>query len=1354
MVRHSIRHTQQTTPGVAVPPRHLFGPVSGEFSSLYLTAARRRGDCLAFGPEAGAEVDLAVGPADSWDAVLARLPSDWRPEFVALWLPYAAVPAGLWASPVPLVGLAADYNLLWHQYVHHQLPCCDLVLTDAPGVEALGRAGISHARAANLYGLGKPFLDEPAEWPTRDIDVLFVGNLSPAVQRQRLPWLARLSRLAERWKVCIAQGVHGEEYRALLRRSRVVFNRSARGECNQRAFEAAAGGALLFQEVENREVGQFFRAGEECVCYSDSDLERLLEHALLHEEERAAIAARGRERALREGGYDALWTKALETVQSEWPLCRERAERRLKSGPMPGLASRVWARLSGAPSAQDPALEADLRADADSFPFDAGRHRALGLTAHGPAEALARYRRAFACDPLDSLAGLGLAEALLAAGQATPAADAARSALAALERSQASAASGLDGPPHPGGFEALRVEWEAAVWRHAGDAAAEAGAKRSLLRSRLHSLLADLTGDLSHFHEAVLARPDLPTARAALGCALARAGRLAEALPHLRLAVEAQPFDAPAARALYQVLSDIGDRAGARQLARRRRLLHRSAPGSVPAEPWFEGAPPAGEELASVVVLCCNELDATRACLESVLRHTRAPYELVPVDNGSTDGTPEYLAEVQRRPGPVRVAVIRNAENRGFPRGANQGIAASRGAYVVLVNNDCAVTPGWLDGLVGWAVAEGQPVGLVGPVSNYAPAPQHVPAGYRDLSGLDAFATAHRAQHAGKALQVERLTGFCLLVRRDVLAKVGALDEGYGPGFFEDDDLCVRAREAGFRLLLAQDVYVHHEGSRTFKSQHIDTAAALRENFERFRGKWGEARAAGYHLPAAAAAAPAVPAVPAAPAAPSANGQAANGQHRPRVSLTMIVRNEEGNLPDCLRGLDQLFDEIVVVDTGSTDGTKAVAESLGAKVFDFPWVDDFAAARNAALDRATGEWAFWLDADDRLDAENREKLKALFAALPDGNAAYVLKCRCVPHGPGGSAMVVDHVRLFRRDPAVRWEHRVHEQVLMPVRRAGHPVHFTDVRIDHVGYADPALRGRKLERDLRLLRLELAERPDDPFTLFNAGSVSNELGKPADAIPALRRSLELSHPSDSIVRKLYAMIAQCHRRLGQAPEALAACKEGRRHYPEDAELLFVEALARQETGDPDGAEGCLRRLIGGGEGEHFASVDAGLRGFKARYHLGALLSARGRGAEAEAQWRSALAEEPGYWPARLGLAELYLGAGDWGALGREVAELGAAMPVEAAVLTARSHLARKEFAAARWGLAEVIEAHPRELMPRVILTHVLLQEGQDWAAAERALRDVLALDPAHPEARKNLAVLHRQHGVPVGGPPAG
>ena len=312
---------------------------------------------------------------------------------------------------------------------------------------------------------------------------------------------------------------------------------------------------------------------------------------------------------------------------------------------------------------------------------------------------------------------------------------------------------------------------------------------------------------------------------------------------------------------------------------------------------------------------------------------------------------------------------------------------------------------------------------------------------------------------------------------------------------------------------------------------------------------------------------------------PASRGEPApTGQ---RVSLCMIVKNEAANLPACLHSAADLVDELIVVDTGSTDITKELAKECGARVYDFKWVDDFAAARNESLRYATGDWIFWLDGDDRLDEENREKLRKLFASLRDENVAYAMKCRCLPERQTGTATLVDHIRLFRNSRDIRWRYRVHEQILPAVRGAGGSVRTTDIVIEHTGYIDGALRRKKQQRDMRLLELDRAEHPDDPFILFNLGWSYEELRRPLEALPLLRRSLKLSHPADSIVRKLYTLIMECHRQLGQRNEALAACQEGRGYYPDDAQLLFQEGILRRDLGDlpvPKRAGcGCSRRL---------------------------------------------------------------------------------------------------------------------------------------------------------------------------------
>ena len=124
-----------------------------------------------------------------------------------------------------------------------------------------------------MFGCERSFLQQPLDNGPRDINVLFVGSVHAAVQRKHLSWIRRLAQFAERWQVRICQGVFGKDYRQLLTRSRIVFNRSIRSEANKRAFEATAAGALLFQESENQEVSAYFRDRQECAYYTDRNLE-------------------------------------------------------------------------------------------------------------------------------------------------------------------------------------------------------------------------------------------------------------------------------------------------------------------------------------------------------------------------------------------------------------------------------------------------------------------------------------------------------------------------------------------------------------------------------------------------------------------------------------------------------------------------------------------------------------------------------------------------------------------------------------------------------------------------------------------------------------------------------------------------------------------------------------------------------------------------------------------------------------------------------------------------------------------------------------------------------------------------
>jgi GT2 family glycosyltransferase len=284
--------------------------------------------------------------------------------------------------------------------------------------------------------------------------------------------------------------------------------------------------------------------------------------------------------------------------------------------------------------------------------------------------------------------------------------------------------------------------------------------------------------------------------------------------------------------------------------------------------------------LTSIIIPCWNQLDFTRLCVRAVMRHTRWPWELIVINNGSTDRTADYLAGLQDA-SPVPVTVIANSINRGFPAAINQGLQEARGEYLVLLNSDVVVTDGWLEQLVALTCVRPESpqvepllarcpppfapplqggercaplcgrdgtarVGLAGPMSNYAAPPQLVAdVPYHDMEEMDVFARNWRDQHRGKWFTVSKLSGFCLLMKRAVYEKIGGLDERFGLGFFDDDDLAERARRAGFGLAVAHDLFVHHFGSRTFVCNGVDAEGLLDENARRFADKWGLAEAHG-----------------------------------------------------------------------------------------------------------------------------------------------------------------------------------------------------------------------------------------------------------------------------------------------------------------------------------------------------------------------------------------------------------------------------------------------------------------------------------------------------------------------------
>ncbi|MGM0951069.1 MAG: glycosyltransferase [Bacillota bacterium] len=235
----------------------------------------------------------------------------------------------------------------------------------------------------------------------------------------------------------------------------------------------------------------------------------------------------------------------------------------------------------------------------------------------------------------------------------------------------------------------------------------------------------------------------------------------------------------------------------------------------------------------SIIVLTYNQLALTKQCLESIWKHTNNDcIEVIVVDNGSHDGTRDYLKQISS------IKTIFNKTNKGFAKACNQGFRAASDDNILFLNNDTVVTSEWLGPMIKLLYQDDK-IGMVGPVSNYVSGPQQVPVDYTNVEGIEDFSRLHCLQQRGKSYAVLRLVGFCLLVKKKVLDEVGGFDERFEGGSFEDDDLSLRVLQAGYQLKIALDSFVHHHGHATFTGNpDLSISQLYEENRHRFIDKW------------------------------------------------------------------------------------------------------------------------------------------------------------------------------------------------------------------------------------------------------------------------------------------------------------------------------------------------------------------------------------------------------------------------------------------------------------------------------------------------------------------------------------
>lgn len=251
---------------------------------------------------------------------------------------------------------------------------------------------------------------------------------------------------------------------------------------------------------------------------------------------------------------------------------------------------------------------------------------------------------------------------------------------------------------------------------------------------------------------------------------------------------------------------------------------------------------------------------------------------------------------------------------------------------------------------------------------------------------------------------------------------------------------------------------------------------------------------------------------------------------KPRISLSMIVKNEEKMLADCLNSVSGIVDEIVIVDTGSTDKTQEISESFGAKVYHFNWNNNFSDARNYSLSKCSGDWILYLDADERLVLPHKDYLIELLSNAQDSIGAFLCTIES-PHRKDDSSVEMHRAlypRLFRNYhyPNIRFTGKIHEQITPALQKMGKQIIQSKIIIEHLGYdVDLHLIQEKIKRNYNLLMIQIKEEPTNGYLWFQLGQTLGRLKLVEQSINALEFALQVGNLSESIKASAYSTLSQ-------------------------------------------------------------------------------------------------------------------------------------------------------------------------------------------------------------------------------------
>lgn len=369
---------------------------------------------------------------------------------------------------------------------------------------------------------------------------------------------------------------------------------------------------------------------------------------------------------------------------------------------------------------------------------------------------------------------------------------------------------------------------------------------------------------------------------------------------------------------------------------------------------------------ASIIILTFNGLKYTRLCVESLFRYTGAPFEVIILDQGSRDGTVDYLRELQSQHSNVKI--VAKDRNIGFAAGCNQAAELATGDVLVFLNNDVIVSSGWFEGLMGQLVSDPD-LAASGPRSNATGELQFDAYSVEKIrkipEDIDSYANDQRRLMAGKVWYFHRLAGFCLAVRKKVFSEVGGFDQRLT--FFEDDDLCYRIMRRAYKLAIIPSVFVYHFGSSTFKALRSNIDVLLQINRNKFL--WSTTR-------------------------PELDGQTGNS---PLVSVITTTFNRPRELEAAVQSIcDQTYSnwEAIIVNDGGDDVSHMIERFHDRRL---RYINAAHVGRSEALNigigHATGKYLAYLDDDDIWYPEHLELCAKFLERNPSIGVVYTRALR-------------------------------------------------------------------------------------------------------------------------------------------------------------------------------------------------------------------------------------------------------------------------------------------------------------------------------------------------------------------------